>query len=207
MSGHDGAGVSATDSRGSAARRTPGGPVRLSGRGHEVRGVRRGTASGTPVRVGETPCRRSPRRVGRRRWRRDGSQRACGVRATAGTGACSHGEAYAGRASTLSYWLDRKASAGSRPDPVGRTPRLHALPDTESDRRPTPGSAADLRHLSFRDRIVHHSVTPLPGRPLGASIPITPIGKVGMPSACPRTPSRTFSNRPTPPDNVPEQST
>lgn len=40
VSGHDGAGVSATESSGSAARRTPGGPVRLEGRGHDVRARR-----------------------------------------------------------------------------------------------------------------------------------------------------------------------
>ncbi|GAA2649051.1 hypothetical protein GCM10010425_71030 [Streptomyces spororaveus] len=42
------------------------------------------------------------------------------------------------------------------------------------------GKAADLHGLSSRDRVVRDSVTLLPGRRLRASIPINPMGKVGI---------------------------
>ncbi len=212
MFGHDGAGVSATDSSGRV-----GAPYAWRTRtarrpGARKRGAQRETAAGTPARVEETPCRRSPKRVGRRRWRRDGSQRACDVRATAATGTWPHGEVCDGHASTLPYRLHRKLLPVAIP-PSELLGFTHPLTRGPTAARPPNGPQPAPSFVSRSNCPPFGHA--LAGEAAAGEYSYHSDGKGGDSVTCgrphppptPHAPPTRSSNRPTPPDHVPEQST
>lgn len=182
---------------GGSARRGPGGPVRLTGPGARRRatqGEKRQPEHRSASRKcpGEEALNRSADGAGDEtevnvpaayeQWLRRGHDHI--VKCSAGTRQYFptdyignvRAKSLATPAATADLRLDEGSPTGiTSGEPPECTHSLTGDPPATQPHNP----ATDLRRLSSRDRIVHDSVTLLPGTQLRTSIPINPMGKVG----------------------------